>query len=74
MPSKKDPNSGHIVGGVHGHGLGASRMSTVEFDGPAAAVEPLTVEELQDSWCVRWAPGSADRPERRINGRFRFAR
>jgi hypothetical protein len=25
-------------------------------------------------WCLRWAPGSTDRPERRINGRLRFAR
>ncbi|EXU67326.1 hypothetical protein Z951_15515 [Streptomyces sp. PRh5] len=25
-------------------------------------------------WCVRWAPGSATRPEHRINRRLRFAR
>ena len=25
-------------------------------------------------WCVRWAPGSANRPECRFNGRLRFAR
>ncbi len=31
------------------HGLGVSRMSTVEFVGPPRQVEPLTVEELQDS-------------------------
>ncbi|MFC0531411.1 hypothetical protein [Phytohabitans kaempferiae] len=31
------------------HGLGVSRLSTVEFDGPPRQVEPLTVDELQDS-------------------------
>ncbi|BFO16051.1 hypothetical protein SHKM778_24390 [Streptomyces sp. KM77-8] len=25
-------------------------------------------------WCVRWAHGSANRPEHRINSRLRFAR
>lgn len=35
--------------GVYVHGLGVSRLSTVEFDGPPRQAEPLTVEELQDS-------------------------
>jgi hypothetical protein len=42
-PTKAPPH------GVYVHGLGVSRMSTVEFAGPQRQVEPLTVEELQDS-------------------------
>ena len=38
-------------------GSGVSRMSTVEFNGPPRQVEPLTVEELQDS--IRRVSGTA---------------
>jgi 2-polyprenyl-6-methoxyphenol hydroxylase-like FAD-dependent oxidoreductase len=46
---KLRPGFHYTPHGVYVHGLGVSRMSTVEFDGPPRQVEPLTVEELQDS-------------------------
>jgi hypothetical protein len=46
---KLRPGFHYTPHGVYVHGLGVSRMSTVEFVGPPRQVEPLTVEELQDS-------------------------
>ncbi|MGX1915686.1 FAD-dependent monooxygenase [Streptomyces phaeochromogenes] len=46
---KPRPGFHYTPHGVYVHGLGGERMSTVEFDGPPRQVEPLTVEELQDS-------------------------
>lgn len=46
---KLRPGFHYTPHGVYVHGLGVSRMSTVEFVGPPRQVEPLTVEEPQDS-------------------------
>ncbi|WP_375792310.1 aromatic-ring hydroxylase C-terminal domain-containing protein [Streptomyces rhizosphaericus] len=42
-------------------------------DGCVAWALPTGQDLDPPRWCVRWAPGSANRPERRINRRLRFA-
>jgi hypothetical protein len=46
----------------------------IRADGCVAWALPTGQDFDATRWCVRWAPGSANRPERRINRRLRFAR